>query len=270
VPGRQGRVDDQFGTTANGDNYGSVTASPDASNALGGQPVNPNVRQFTGNSLKTFLLPNGSGNADPFARNVVNGSFMAKFAPARGGSRLGRDILWQTRVKYETPREFWFALWNAGNKWDRGAELDLVESFGYDNRPVGGDTNFDGRYWHADPVGGTGRVNYDNWESAMRSVGVTSFNAAQYHTWTLLYRKDNTYSFYVDGVGANGNQTLEVQSGTINWTLGGGTGGEAIDFHFLFDAGWAHRKVDSVNDPVPMSELTGKFYEFDYSRVYLR
>jgi len=61
-----------------------------------------------------------------------------------------------------------------------------------------------------------------------------------------------------------------VQSGAINWTLGGGAGGTPIDLHFLFDAGWGHTQVGSVNHSMPASEFAGKFYEFDYSRVYLR
>ena len=252
---------DQFGTIGNGTNYGSVTAAPDSANALAGQPVDASVRQVTGDSLKTTQKArNGETTVSPTSHNAINGSFLAKWAPANGGSRLGRDILWETRVRYVTPKYFWFALWCAGNQWNGGAELDLVESFGYDNG--GGNTNYDGRFWHADPVGGSGSTNYSNWGSAMSSRGITSYDATQYHTWSLLYRTDNTYTMYVDGIA--------VQSGAINWTLGGGANGTPIDFHFLFDAGWGHTQVGSVNHAMPASEFDGKYYEFDYSRVYLR
>jgi hypothetical protein len=255
---------DQFGTIGNGTNYGAITLAPDQANAIGGQPVenaNNRVRQFTGDSIKTTLVPlNGATTVSPTQHNVGNGSFMAKFALPNGGSRLGMDLLWETRVRYVTPRYFWFAIWNAGTQWDRGAEFDVVESFGYDNG--GGNTNYDGRFWHADPVGGTGTVNYGNWGQGMASRGITNFNATQYHTWALLYRKNNTYSFYVDGI--------EVQNGTMNWTLSGGATTTPIDLHFLFDAGWGHTQVGSVNHSMPATELTGKYYEFDYSRIYER
>ena len=255
---------DQFGTIGNGTNYGAVTMAPDSANALSGQPVedaNNPVRRFTADSLKTTLVPlNNATTVSATQHNVGNGSFMAKWAPSTGGSKLGHDILWETRVRYTTPKYFWFALWNAGNKWDKGAEFDAVESFGYDNG--GGNTNYDGRYWHSDPVGGTSTTDYSNWGNGMAKHGFSTFDATQYHTWSMLYRTNDTYSFYLDGV--------EVQSGTMHWTLGGGSGGESIDFHFLFDAGWGHTQVGSVNKSMPASELTGKNYEFDYSHVYER
>ncbi|MBW7452971.1 RICIN domain-containing protein [Paenibacillus sepulcri] len=255
---------DQFNTIGNGTNYGAITLAPDAANAISGQPIedpNNKVRQFTTDSLKTTLVPlNGATTVSPTQHNVGNGSFQPKFTLPGGGSLLGRDILWETRVKYVTPKYFWFALWNSGNQWDGGAELDLQESFGYDNG--GGNTNFDGRYWHSDPVGGTATTNYSNWGTGMASHGITSFDATQYHTYTLVYRANNTYSHYMDGI--------EIQSGTINWTLGATSNGTPIDFHFLVDAGWGHTGVASVNHSMPASELLGKYYEFDYSRVYLR
>jgi hypothetical protein len=255
---------DQFGTIGNGTNYGAITLAPDAANAISGQPVESStnrVRQFTTGSLKTSLVPlNGATSVSPTQHNVGNGSFQPKFTLPAGGSRLGHDILWETRVRYVTPKYFWFALWNSGNQWNNGAEFDVVESFGYDNG--GGNTNFDGRFWHADPVGAAGTTNYSNWGNGMASRGITSFDATQYHVWSLLYRTNNTFSFYVDG--------KEVQSGSMNWTLGGTPGGQPIDFHFLFDAGWGHTQVASVNHSLPASDLAGKFYEFDYSRVYER
>ena len=74
--------------------------------------------------------------------------------------------------------------------------------------------------------------------------------------------QDDTYSSYVDGT--------EVQSGTIHWTLSGKEGGEPLNMSFLFDGAWGHSGVQSVNKPLPASELVGKYYEWKYSRVYLR
>src|SRR2546430_1899167 len=241
---------DQFGTIANGTAYGALTAAPDAANALSGQPVNSQVRAFTGDSLRTTLIPTGGATTiKPDQHHVINGSFMAKWGPPSGGSRLGRDILWETRVRYVTPQEFWFALWNSGNRWDGGAEFDVVEAFGYDNRSQGGDTNFDGRFWHADPVGAPSSVNYGSWEKGMASVGISKYDPTAYHAWALLYKTDNTFQFFVDGV--------RVQWGTMNWTLGGGANGTPIDFRFLFDASWGHTRIASVNYAIPASELDG-------------
>jgi len=255
---------DQFGTIANGNNYGAVTLAPDAANAVSGQPVespNAKVRQFSSTSLRTTLVPlNGATTVSPSQHNVGNGSFMARWALPAGGSRLGHDVLWETRVRYVTPKYFWFALWNSGNVWNKGAEFDVVESFGYDNG--GGQTNFNGRLWHSDPVGGTRTTDYTNWGSGMAAHGITNFDATQYHVWSMLYRTDNTFSFYVDGI--------QVQTGTMNWTVGGAAGGQPIDLRFLFDAGWGHTHVASVNHSMPASALAGTYYEFDYSRVYER
>ena len=38
---------------------------------------------------------------------------------------------------------------------------------------------------------------------------------------------------------------------------------------FLFDGGWGHTQVKSVDHPLPASAFVGKYYEWNYSRVYL-
>lgn len=263
---------DQFGTIGNGTNYGAVTVAPDAANALPNQPVeginSPPVRRFTADSLQTFLTPlNGATTVDPKLHNAGCGSFMAKWRLPHGGSLLGQDIVWETRVRYVPPPYFWFALWTAGNKWKwdngaQGAEQDLVESFGYDNG--GGNTNYDGRFWHSNAVASPSKdtVDYGDWGKAMAAHGIKSYDASQYHIWTWLYRKDDTYAMYVDGI--------EVQSGKdYHWTYGGKETDEPIDMVFLFDGGWGHTQIGSVNHPLPVSAFTGKFYEWNYSRVYL-
>jgi hypothetical protein len=256
---------DQFNTIGNGTNYGAVMVAPDAANALPNQPVEgdacPPVRQFTADSLKTLLTPlYGATKVVPTQHNAGCGSFMAKWKLPNGGSRLGQDIVWETRVRYVTPPYFWFAIWTAGNKWSQGAEHDLVESFGYDNG--GGNTNYDGRYWHANSVGGKDTTDYGNWGKAMATHGILKYDASQYHVWTWLYRKDNSYVMYVDGIA--------VQSGVnYHWTNGAKETDPPIDMDFLFDGGWGHTQIGSVNRPLPASEFNGKFYEWNYSRVYL-
>ena len=263
---------DQFGTIGNGTNYGAVTVAPDAANALPNQPLesknSPPARRFTGDSLQTFLTSlNGAGTVNPSLHNAGNGSFMAKWKLPHGGSLLGQDIVWETRVRYVTPPYFWFAIWTAGNKWKwdgsaQGAEQDLVESFGYDNG--GGNTNYDGRFWHSNTVATPAKdtVNYGDWGKTMVAQGIKSYDASRYHIWTWLYKKDNTFAMFVDGI--------KVQSGSnYYWTFGNKAGDEPIDMDFLFDAGWGHTQIGSVNKPLPASAFAGKFYEWNYSRVYL-
>ncbi len=263
---------DQFGTIGNGTNYGARTVAPDAADALPNQPVegvnSPPVRQFTADSLRTFLTPlDGATVCNPDLHNAGCGSFMAKWSLPNAGSLLGRDIVWETRVRYVTPPYFWFALWTAGNKWSgdggaQGAEQDLIESFGYDNG--GGNTNYDGRFWHSNAVATPLKdtVDYGDWGRAMAAHGFPSYDAARYHIWTWLYRRDDTYAMYCDG--------KQVQSGSdYHWTFGDRAGEEPIDLVFLFDGGWGHTQVKSVDHPLPASAFAGKFYEWNYSRVYL-
>lgn len=258
---------DQFNTFNVGGKYGANTVAPNARTALSGQPVEGTdtggqpVRAMLADSLRTYLVPlNGATTLSPGAHNTGCGSIQAKWKLPNGGSLLGKDIIWETRVRYVTPKYFWFSLWTAGDRWTTGAEMDVVESFGYSN--PGGFTNFDGRYWHVGSVGGTDASSYSSWSSTMASYGITSYDATQYHTWTWLYRADNTYVVYVDGI--------QVQSGSIIWTNGAAATDSPIDMSFIIDAAWGHNQVSGVNFSMPASELAGTYYEFDYSRVYLR
>jgi len=62
-----------------------------------------------------------------------------------------------------------------------------------------------------------------------------------------------------------------VQTGTgYPWTLGASGSGKQLNMSFLFDANWGHNQVASVDHSLPFSAFTGKYYEWDYSRVYLR
>ncbi len=265
---------DQFGTIGNGTNYGAVTVAPDAANALYNQPIegvnSPPVRQFTADSLKTLLTSlHGATRVDPNAHNAGCGSFMAKWQLPKGGSLLGRSIVWETRVRYVTPPYFWFAIWTAGNKWKwdggaQGAEHDVVESFGFDNGAGDAYKNFDGRLWHVNTVSMPSRdtVGYSDWSKGMAWGGVKSFDASQYHVWTWQYNKDNSFAMYVDGV-------LVQRGSDYHWTFGSKATDEPIDMDFLFDGGWGHTQIGSVDHPLPTSAFDGKFYEWNYSRVYL-
>jgi hypothetical protein len=259
---------DQFGTYNNGNgNYGANIVAPDSTNALSGQPIeNVNtstpVRTFFTDSLQTYLVPlNGATTVTPSSHNAGSGSFQAKWTLPNGGALLGQDIVWETRVRYVTPPYFWFSIWTCGNAWNNGAEMDLIESFGYNNG--GGSTNYNGDYWHSNSVNGTDASSYANWPTTMASYGITNYDPTQYHIWTLVYYKNNSYVFYVDGI--------KVQSGpTYYWTEGATSTGPPVNMSFIFDATWGHTKVASVDYPLAASAFSGMYYEWNYSRVYLR
>ena len=295
---------DQHNSIANGSNaYGSLIVAPDDAHAIfpgdvyyydddgthqgrglgTGQPIEGRdsapVRQFTTDSIKTFLTPlshantydaNGVLTVLPDRHEVGCGSFMSNWYLPGGGSLLGQDIVWETRVRYVTPPYFWFSLWTDGNQWSNGAEHDLIESYGEDYLSEGagtgyGNNNFDGHLWHSNAVNGADTVNYFSggwWGQAMAQQGITSYDATQYHIWTWHYKKDNSYVMYVDGI--------PVQSGSnYYWTNGASATGTPINMDFRFDAGWGHLSVKQVDKPLAASALNGTYYEFNYSRVYL-
>jgi hypothetical protein len=260
---------DQFNQISNGGGkYGAYTVAPDREHALNdSQPIegvntDSPVREFQASSLKTYLVGlNGAKEVNPTTAKAGCGSFQAKWRLPAGGSRLGMDLIWETRVRYETPAYFWFAIWTSGNKWSKGAEMDLVESFGYDNG--NSRTNFDGNFWHSSVVGGTAETNYHTgWGTAMNTYGISSYDAAEYHTWTWIYKADDSFESYNDG--------KIVQRGALPWTLGAEESGTPIDMSFIFDGAWGHTDIDSVDKTLAVSEFTGKYYEWDFSRVYLR
>jgi hypothetical protein len=150
---------------------------------------------------------------------------------------------------------YWFAVWTAGDQWNKGAEMDVVESFGAPQTPANA--------FHTNSVGGRDSVTYNAWPEALDGVGVPKDDRdlKEWHTWTWVYLKDDSYVVYYDG--------HEVQRGTIHWTNGGGSSGAKIDMSFLFDFGWGHTQISDVNISLPASKFP-LTYEIDYSRVYLR
>lgn len=261
---------DQFGTIANGTNYGAVTVAscPDTAIGVSGlglpedrQPVEDPAqpyREWTSDSMLSYVRPLSSTQQTVSAarHDAGNGSLMAKWSLPNGGALLGRDLLWETRVRMPKPLPgYWFALWTAGALWNRGAEMDVLESFGT--------PNISANAFHADAVGGSNEVEYASWPNALDQVGVPEYQRAlqDWHVWTWVYHQDDSYEIYYDG--------HEVQHGQIHWTHAGTEDGEPIDMRFLFDFSWGHTQVDDVNIELPAS-MFPLTYEIDYSRVYLR
>src|SRR5688572_4483353 len=91
-------------------------------------PRRPN-REWTKDSLKTHVRPlkEEMKQIAVSAYQAGNGSFMAKWKLPSGGVHLQQDLLWETRARIPKPQPgYWFALWTAGNRWDGGAEMDVV------------------------------------------------------------------------------------------------------------------------------------------------
>lgn len=263
---------DQFGTIANGTNYGSVTVAPNEETAVSARDLGlPNNRQpiddparpyreFTPEAIRTYVRPLSSSatSINAARHDAGNGSFMAKWELPKGGSRLQQDVLWESRVRIPTPaRGFWFSLWTAGQKWNRGAEMDVVESFGTPNIGPGANA------FHVNSVGGRDKHAFSNWISELTGLGVPTMerDLSDWHTFTWIYLRDDTYQVYYDD--------YLVQQGSLQWTLGGSSAGEELNMSFLFDFGWGHTQVSEVNISLPVAELP-LTYELDYSRVYVR
>ena len=263
---------DQFNTIANGDNYGAVTVAPTASTAISAtglglpnnrQPVEDPTRPYrevTDSSIKAHVQPlsPASTRVSATAHDTGNGSFTAKWNLPRGGSKLQQDLLWESRVRIPKPAPaFWFSLWTAGREWKNGAEMDVVESFGTPNIGSGA------RAFHVNSVGGRDKHAFDSWPSELTNIGVptSARDLSEWHVFTWVYLRDDTYKVYFDD--------YLVQQGTLLWTLSGTTSGRAIDMFFLFDFSWGHTTVDEVNISLPASSFPIT-YELDYSRVYLR
>lgn len=261
--GREWMYHDQFGTIGNGPNYGAVTVAPDRESAIEGQPIEDPARpyrEFTAEALRTYVRPLSPAQetVSAAAHDAGNGSIAAKWTLPRAGSGLGKDILWESRVRMpETRPGYWFAIWTSGNRWDEGAEMDVLESFGTPNiypPPAA---------FHVNSVGGRDRIDYTDWPGGLTAAGVpeSARDLRQWHTFTWVYERNDTYVVYFDG--------HLVQEGAITWTVGGAPDGERIDLTFLYDFGWGHTKVSQVNLTLPATGFR-IVYELDYSRVYLR
>jgi len=252
---------DHWGSTANGTNYGAVTVAPNAETAIPGQPIEDPARptrEFTRDSMLAHVRPLSSSQSTVSAsrHDAGNGSITAKWKLPGGGKLLGQDVVWETRVRM--PKQapgYWYALWTSGKKWQKGAEMDVLESFGAPHTP--------GNSFHADSVGGTNQIDYKSWPDALDDVGVPDDNRAlsEYHVWTWVYLKDDTYEIFYDGV--------LVQHGVMHWTYAGAEGGEPVEMYFLYDFSWGHTQVNDVNIELPAASF-GVTYEIDYSRVYTR
>lgn len=261
---------DQFDTIANGTRYGAVTVAPDAAHAIAApglglpgdrQPIEDPARpyrEWTERSLKTYvrpLSPSQSSVTAP-AHDAGCGSLNAKWKLSRGGAFLGRDLVWETRLRMPAPLPgYWLALWSAGDQWNEGAEMDVLASFGAANAGA--------KAFHVDAIGGTNAIDYSDWARGLTTAGVAqdARDLTQWHVWSWVYLRDDSYQVYFDG--------QLVQHGSIHWTNGGGERDTPIDLRFVFDLSWGHTQIADADISLPAA-MFPLVYELDYSRVYLR
>jgi hypothetical protein len=261
---------DHWGTIANGANYGAVTVAPTVETAIAAPGLGlPNDRQpiedpsrptwtWDDNAMHAFVRPLSPSQSTVSAtkHNLTNGSITTKWALPKGGSLLGNDIVWETRVRMPVATKgYWFALWTAGKQWSMGAEMDVLESFGTQYCP--------GNAFHVNSVGGVDKTDYTNWFTGLKTSGVPSAsrNLTEWHTFTWVYRKDDTFEVFFDG--------YSVQKGNIHWTYTGKKGAAPVDMNFLFDFSWGHTTVNEVKIEMPAANFLLS-YDIDYSRVYIR
>lgn len=252
---------DVWNTINLGGKYGSDTAAPTAASVLPGvgQLVRSDVREFVPGVMKAYVRPKDAAQTTvgPWSKHdAVNGSIAAKYQYAPGPR--AKDILWETRVRISKPVEsYWFALWAAGTKWDKGAEMDVAEAF---STPWTDYTKAAG--FHIDSIGGVdAKACWSDWWPCLRSwdPNEAHWNLTDFHVFSWVYRKDDTYVVYVD------NRVF--QQGTISWKANG----EPINLAFMFDfAGNGDSDVWQVNNLVTPVAQYPIVYEIDWSRVYER
>jgi hypothetical protein len=254
---------DQFGTIGNGTNYGAYIVAPTGQTAIQNQPVEDPARptrEWTAQAMRAHVRPLSPmrTTVSVSAHDTGCGSVVAKWKLSNGGAPLGRDLLWEVKARITKPLAgYWFAIWAGGNKWDRGPEMDVVESFGTPNiyPPPSA--------FHVNSTGGTDTIDYTAWPNGLSAAGVpeNARDLRDWHTWSWLYRADDTYVVYYDG--------YVVQRGSIRWTLGGNSGAEPLELYFIIDVGWGHLEIPDINISLPAADFPIT-YEIDYSRVYLR
>lgn len=260
---------DQFGTIASGTGYGSVMVAPTDALAVtatdlglpndkqpvDGDPDRP-FRELTADSLKTYVRPlsDAQSMVSATAHDAGNGSLVAKWTLPNGGALLDRDVIWETRMRMPKPADgYWLGLWASGNEWSSGPEVNVLQAFGAPSAPANA--------FRSAAVGGSNEIDYGSWPDALDQVALAEGDLSDWHVWSWIYKKDDTYQVYVDG--------HEVQSGSIRWTLGGEEGATALQVSFMFILSWGHTQIQAVNISVPASDLPIE-YEIDYSRVYMR
>jgi hypothetical protein len=263
---------DQFRQKNNGGgNYLADNMAPPECDDPGPCPVYSEdypFHEIGPNSLKCFVKPKdksaSSVSPTPFGtpQPVGASGFRLKTPEVSGGlgANLGIDVCWETRCRLSSPFPYyWWALWISAEKWIHGPELDVPESFGFDNGF--GRLNFNGRLFHTNSVGGHDRINARNWEPY---VPLNFRSLTDWHTFTTIYDKMNNWRTFVDGALSN--------SGVLWWNVGGERLNEPLRKpFFLIDNSWGHHKTESVNPRQVNADIfRDVYYEYEFTRIWTR
>jgi hypothetical protein len=269
---------DQFHTIANGERYGSYTAATSAATAIAAptcgtcapsfmQPIDSRVREFTATSLLMHVVPRVATQTTvgpAWKKDALDGSMAAKYTLPKGGSRLGKDMKWETRCRMASPLPQlgnWTALWVAGDTWHNGPEADLLEGFSSEVQYG----HHSGQSWHSNWVPATNdAVSYNEWWAGMATSGLSPAETVltKWHVWELEYLKDDTYTMRLDG--------HVIQHGSAPWRDFDAT--RDPNMSFLFDMRAGITDVWPISSTVIDVPSSGKVFtlEVDYSRVSLR
>lgn len=301
----QGR--DNFGTIANGLNYGSITAAINEADQLADvwnwtsmypgapgsapfpQPLDPGgsypIRVIGSDRLTSYVRSftvsaPGTGNtgtgdvSDAFdlgpatLRNAINGSICSKFSLPAGGARLGKDILWETR--FACPNLAQIGYWFA--IWAVGNSWNSGPEMdvieAFSGTPGDPQGNIEwGNIWHVNSVGGTDDRSYANHHDEFDAIA-----AADGIDVSELSIGDGdwhtiTWLYRADDTWSVWFDGHLMNSGTLDWR--DNSAGVVPDLRFLFDFGFGHVYVPQVNT-VTRPAGTVLEYAVDYSRVYTR
>ena len=265
---------DQFGTIGNGTNYGAVTVAPDAANALARSadrrrrlPARPPVHRRLAEDV-----PHAPGRRDDgatrssttraAARSWRSGSCPTA-ARCWAGTSSGRRGCATSRRPTSGSRSGRPATSGSGTATPRARSTTWSRASA--TTTAARNTNYDGRYWHSNTVASPGKdtVDYGDWGKAMAAHGIKSYDAAPvpYLDLAVQQRQHATRCTWT----ASRSRAAPTTTGR---TAARPTD-EPIDMDFLFDGGWGHTQIGSVNKPLPAAAFDGKSYEWNYSRVYL-
>lgn len=196
-----------------------------------------------------------------------SGSVSSKFTYPSGGAGLGKDVVFETRFRMTKPlSSYWVAFWIVGQTWNNGPEQDIFEAFSFPNADGGPMTPKNPNAWSSQSYGG--QDEFQCWNdfyacmSRWNGGDYTNSLLTQWHTYSLEYRKDNTYTVWVDG--------KKYQSGTLIWKVGGVATGANTDLRVVLDCGMGHSSRWQVSSTVQPASNLPMTCEVDYVRTFTR
>ena len=272
---------DVFGTINVGDGkYGCSMIATRPETAVSGQAYDNGTRfreffpdflllkadtLYDGPDLSGTYMDFGSGNG-------WSGQFTWKKMMSAVGSHLGKDLLWEVKFQEENPlRGRWFALWNPGNKWSWGPEIDMIEAFsGYEGYQYGSwQSNaifFDGEPGSQDTPYFIPPDTYQ-WYVGQHYWGLPDGQEDMrlLHRLTYYHGKDNHFEIWLDG--------YRIQGGTYEWYVpdtGSSLYGQVPNMSRQIDVSLLHLEISDMSDFVIPSASLPYRVRLHHSKLWLR